>query len=80
MPYDLVPANPAHSIAQPFGFTAPFVVPHTKFGGDGGFGTIIIEEPGGRVEVLFGDAPGPATVFNDNPDSPGDNQRGRTAG
>jgi hypothetical protein len=80
MAYDLVPANPAHSIAQPFGFAAPFVVPHTKFGGDGGFGTIIIEEPGGRVEVLFGDAPGPATVFNDNPDSPGDNQRGRTAG
>ncbi len=78
MPYDLVPAAPARLIAQPFGFkgfTAPFPA---HLGGDRGYGTVIVEEPGGIVEVFPGDAPGPPTVFDDDPASPGyDGRTGR---
>jgi hypothetical protein len=82
MPYDLVPVGTARLIAQPFGLPVSPVVPpvHPKFGDDGGYRTVIIEEPGGIVEILPGDLPGPVIVFDDNPASPGDDDRGRTAG
>jgi hypothetical protein len=72
MPYDLVPSATARLIAQPFGLPPATAVPpvHPKLG-EAGYGTIIIEEPGGLVEVLPGDGSGPPTVFNDDPGSPG---------
>jgi hypothetical protein len=81
MPYDLVPVGTARLIAQPFGLPVVPVVPpvHPKFGGDSGFGAVIIEEPGGLVEVFPGIGPGPATVFDDNPGSPGYDGGDRTA-
>jgi hypothetical protein len=72
MPYDLVPSATARLIAQPFGLLPTRAVPpvHPKVG-EPGYGTIIIEEPGGLVEVFPGDGSGPPTVFNDDPGSPG---------
>jgi hypothetical protein len=72
MPYDLVPSATARLIAQPFGLRSMTSVPpiHPKFG-DTGYGAVIIEEPGGLVEVFAGIGPGPPTVFNDDPGSPG---------
>jgi hypothetical protein len=82
MPYDLVPAGTARLIAQPFGLPVVPVVPpvHPKLGGISGYGAVIIEEPGGLVEVFPGIGPGPATVFDDNPFSPVYDGRDRTAG
>jgi hypothetical protein len=73
MPYDLVPVGTARLIAQPFGLPVAPVVPpvHPHPGGERGFGEIIIEEPGGITEIFPGIGPGPATVFDDNPASPG---------
>ena len=72
MPYDLVPVGTSRLIAQPFGFPPARVIPpvHPKLG-SGLQQTVIIEEPGGRIEVFPGDAPGGPIVIDDNPDSPG---------
>jgi hypothetical protein len=67
MPYDLVPSGTARLIAQPFGvpastppFHRPPPIPQKE---------IIILEPGGLVEILPGDAPGPPIVINEQPGS-----------
>lgn len=82
MPYDFVPVGTSHSIAQPFGFPPAPVVPpiHSGLGGERGYGTVIIEEPGGITEIFRGDAPGPVIIFDDDPASPGDTGQGRTVG
>jgi hypothetical protein len=69
MPYDLIPSVSTRLIAQPFGVKpAPIHLPRVSPGE--GQTAVIIEELGGLLEVLPGDAPGPPTVINDDPLSP----------
>jgi hypothetical protein len=66
MPYDRVPSGTARLIAQPFGLpTPPPVNIHGPKIGTGLLKEVIIIEPGGVVEVIPGDAPGPPIVINE---------------
>lgn len=70
MPYDLVPGGTARLIAQPFGFPeAPFRLPNGPRIGSGLQKEVIILEPGGDIEIIPGDAPGPPIVINEQPGS-----------
>jgi hypothetical protein len=64
MPYDLVPSGSARLIAQPFGIVPPpFVI--VRGPGEGLQHGVIILEPGGVVEIIPGNEPGPPIVIND---------------
>jgi Ricin-type beta-trefoil lectin domain-like len=64
MPYDLVPSGSSRLIAQPFGIIPPpFVI--VRGPGEGLQHGVIILEPGGEVEIIPGNEPGPPIVIND---------------
>jgi hypothetical protein len=65
MPYDLVPSGSSRLIAQPFGVIPPPVHLPPFRPGEGLQPGVIILEPGGLVEIIPGDEPGPPIVINE---------------
>jgi hypothetical protein len=65
MPYDLVPSGTARLIAQPFGVNPPPPHIHGPVLRPVLTQTAIILEPGGGIEIIPGDAPGPPIVVNE---------------
>jgi hypothetical protein len=63
MPYDLVPSGSSRSIAQPFGIVPPPLRLPPRVPVQGLQQTVIILEPGGLVEIIPGDEPGPPLVI-----------------
>jgi hypothetical protein len=63
MPYDLVPSGSSRSIAQPFGIIPPPLRLPPRVPVQGLQQTVIILEPGGLVEIIPGDEPGPPLVI-----------------
>jgi hypothetical protein len=65
MPYDLVPSGTARLIAQPFGVNPPPLHIHGPVLRPVLTQAAIILEPGGGIEIIPGDAPGPPIIIDE---------------